>query len=86
MVASELINRLYAKNLQPRDDESIAMRSALENLVGCPPGRTPGPRQVGARFKAFRRRVSGGFYIDSNPNEHHRNGAVWRLHAVGEVP
>jgi hypothetical protein len=85
VVASELVNRLYARDLQPRDEASVAMRAALENLVGCPPGRTPGPRQVGAKLKAFRRRVSGGFYIDSNPNEHHRNGAVWRLHAVGEV-
>ena len=86
VVASELVNRLYAKDLQPRDDASVAMRAALENLVGCPPGRTPGARQVGAKFKGFRRRVSGGFYIDTNPNEHHRNGAVWRLHAKGETP
>jgi hypothetical protein len=80
IVVSEMLSRLYAKDFAPRDDASIAMSAALENLVGCPPGRVPSPRQVGAKFKAFRRRVVGGVYIDTNANEHNRNGAVWRLH------
>lgn len=80
IVVSEMLSRLYAKDFAPRDDASIAMRAALENLVGCPPGRVPSPRQVGAKFKAFRRRVVEGQYIDSNPSEYHRSGAVWRLH------
>lgn len=80
VVVSEMLSRLYAKEFAPRDDVSNAMRAALENLVGCPPGRVPSPRQVGAKFKAFRRRVVGGVYIDTNANEHNRNGAVWRLH------
>lgn len=80
IVVSEALSKLYARDFPPRDDASIAMRAALENLVGCPPGRVPGSRQVGAKFKLFRRRVIGGIYIDTNPNEHNRNGAVWRLH------
>ena len=80
IVVSEMLSRLYAKDFAPRDDASNAMRAALENLVGCPPGRIPSPRQVGAKVKLFRRRVIGGVYIDTNPNEHNRNGAVWRLH------
>lgn len=79
-VVSEALARLYAKDFAPRDDAAVAMRAALENLVGCPPGRAPTPRQVGAKLKSFRRRVCGGRYIDCNPNEHNRNGAVWRLH------
>jgi len=80
IVISEVLSRLYAKDYPPGDDTNNTMRAALENLVGCPPGRAPGPRQVGAKFKLFRRRVIGGVYIDTNPNEHNRNGAVWRLH------
>ena len=55
-----MLNRLYAKEFTPRDEASVAMRAALENLVGCPPGKAPAPRQVGAKFKHFRRRVVGG--------------------------
>jgi hypothetical protein len=73
------VARLYAKEFAPRDDASNAMRAALENLVGCPPGKAPSPRQVGAKFKHYRRRNVGGAYIDTNPNEPRRNGAVWRL-------
>jgi len=51
----------------------------LENLVGCPPGKTPSPRQVGAKLKAYRRRNVRGAYLDTNPNEPRRTGAVWRL-------
>jgi hypothetical protein len=80
IVVAELLNQLYAKEFAPRDDASVAMRAALENLVGCPPGKTPSPRQVGAKLKAHRRRNVGGAYLDSNPNEPRRNGAVWRLH------
>jgi hypothetical protein len=25
-------------------------------------------------------------YLDSNPNEHNRNGAVWRLHTTEATP
>jgi hypothetical protein len=79
-VVSDLLNRLYAKDFTPRDESSLAMRAALENLVGCPPGKAPSPRQVGAKLKFYRRRNIGGAYLDTNPNEPRRNGAVWRLH------
>jgi hypothetical protein len=80
IVVSELVNRLYAKEFSPRDEASNAMRAALENLVGCPPGKAPGARQVGAKFKFYRRRNVGGAYLDTNPDEPRRNGAVWRIH------
>ncbi|MCC7408851.1 MAG: hypothetical protein IT442_12315, partial [Phycisphaeraceae bacterium] len=82
VVVSELVGRLYVRDSAPRDDASCAMRGALENLVGCPPGKTPTPRQVGAKLKTFRRRVVDGRYIDTNPDEYSRQGAVWRLHDV----
>jgi hypothetical protein len=34
VVVSDLLNRLYAKPFPPADDASVAMRAALENLVG----------------------------------------------------
>jgi hypothetical protein len=80
IVVSETVARLYSKDFPPRDEAANAMRAALENLVGCPPGRTPGPRQVGSKLRHYRRRNVGGFYIDTDPNEPRRNGAVWRLH------
>src|SRR5690606_19808400 len=80
IVVSELLGRLYAKEMPPRDDASNAMRAALETLVGCPPGRAPSPRQVGTKFRSFRRRPIGGHFIDFDPNGPRRNGVVWRLH------
>jgi hypothetical protein len=80
IVVAELLNRLYAKEFAPRDDASLAMRAALENLVGCSPGKVPAPRQVGAKLKGYRRRNVGGAYLDTNANEPRRTGAVWRLH------
>jgi hypothetical protein len=79
IVISELINRLYAKEFPPRDAASVSMRAALEALTGVPPGKIPGARQVGARFKFYRRRVLDGFYIDTKPAEDKRGGALWRL-------
>ncbi len=80
IVVSTLLSRLYQRELAPRDDASVAMRAALENIVGSPAGKPPTPRQVGAKLKFFRRRVIGGSYLDSQASEYHRNGAVWRLH------
>jgi hypothetical protein len=80
IVVSDLVSTLFAKEFAPRDDSSNAMRTALETIVGCPPGKAPNARQVGARLKSFRRRVVNGLYIDTNPGEYHRNGSVWRLH------
>lgn len=65
-VISDLLQRLYPAQheFQSRDEASVAMRTALENLVGCPPGRTPTPRQVGNKLRQFRRRVVDGVYLD----------------------
>jgi hypothetical protein len=84
VVVSDMLAQLYRKDYPPTDAASIAMRAALENLVGCPPGKIPTPRQVGNKVRSFRRRVVEGRYLDSNPNEYNRNGAVWRLSAVKE--
>lgn len=88
IVVSNLLNALYPpmRDSAPRDEASNIMRAALENLVGCPPGKTPTPRQVGNRLRHFRRRVVSGVYLDSNPNEYNRGGAVWRLHANDVQP
>jgi hypothetical protein len=86
VVVSDMLARLYRREFTPNDDASISMRAALENLVGCPPGKAPAPRQVGNKLRHFRRRVVGGLYLDSNPNEHNRNGAVWRLYATEATP
>lgn len=79
IVVSDMVNRLYAREFAPQDEASVAMRAALENLVGCGPGRNPNARQVAAKLRGYRRRVHGGWLIDTNPQEDTRNGAVWRL-------
>jgi hypothetical protein len=80
VVVSEMLNHLYPAQplYAPRDDAANAMRAALENMVGCPPGKTPTPRQVGNKLRHFRRRVWQGQYLDFNPNECNRAGSVWR--------
>jgi hypothetical protein len=81
LIVSELLARLYPQDRQyaPGDEASVAMRSALENLIGCPPGRTPTTRQVGNKLRHFRRRVVGGSFIDIDRKTDH--AAVWRLYA-----
>lgn len=80
MVVSDTLNKLYPKVGMPDDESSVALRAALENLVGCPPGRAPNARQVGAKLKHFRRRNVGGLYIDTSASDSRRNGAVWKVH------
>lgn len=82
VVVSEMLNRLYPSDRQytPHDAAAMAMRMALENLVGCPPGKTPTPRQVGNRLRQFRRRVIDGVFLDTT--EKGEQGAKWRLHAA----
>ncbi|MCC7406683.1 MAG: hypothetical protein IT442_01335 [Phycisphaeraceae bacterium] len=81
IVVSDLLSKLYPSqhDYQPRDAAATAMRAALENLVGCPPGRPPTPRQVGNRLRGFRRRVVQGVFLDFNPSDGRKNGAVWKL-------
>ncbi|NUQ46866.1 MAG: hypothetical protein HUU22_12645 [Phycisphaerae bacterium] len=84
VVVSEMLNTLYPPQREQaqRDEASVAMRAAIENVVGCPPGKPPTSRQVGNKLRHFRRRVVGGVYLDFNPNEYHRSGVVWRLKNV----
>ena len=84
LVISNTLQRLYPpqRELAPNDDAAVALRAALENLVGCPPGRVPTPRQVGNKLRYFRRRVVNGKYLDTNPAEYSRSGALWKLYGV----
>lgn len=81
IVVSEMLGHLYPPqaHLIPKDEAGVTMRAALDNLVGCPSGKTPTSRQVGNKLRRFRRRVVGGVYLDFDPNEYDRAGAVWRL-------
>lgn len=79
IVVPVLLAKLYDRPIEPADEASGAMRAALENLVGSAPGRAPDARRVGNRLKAYRRRVVAGFYIDIDPAEKTRMGALWRL-------
>ncbi|MFO0839079.1 MAG: hypothetical protein U1D55_11215 [Phycisphaerae bacterium] len=83
-VISDMVNTLYPplRENAPRDDASNAMRAAVENLIGCPPGKTPTARQLGNRLRRFRRRVIGGKYLGTDEARGGR-GMVWRLHAAG---
>lgn len=82
VVIAPLVAALYPQHREqtPTDANSVAMRAALETLVACAPGKYPTARQIGNRLKAYRRRVVDGMYLDSNPKEIDRDGAVWRLY------
>lgn len=82
LIISKLVSHLYPLRREdaPTDTASVAMRAALENLVGCPPGKTPTARQVGNRLKTYRRRVLDGVFLDTKQTEYDRDGAVWRLY------
>lgn len=80
LVFSEVVQRLYPNDRQyvPSAEADVQMRAALENLVGCAPGKTPSARQIANSLKAFRRRVSDGRMIDFDDIKSKR-GRVWRL-------
>ena len=86
IVISEMLAKLYPADgqYQPRDDASVAMRAALENAIGCPPGKAPSNRQVGNRLKSFRRRVVDGRMLDTDGIKH-MNGMRWRLFEASGV-
>jgi hypothetical protein len=88
IVVAEMLRELYPsqRDKAPDDEASVAMRAALENVVGCPAGKTPSPRSVGNRLRHFRRRVVGCIYLDIKANEYDRGGAVWRIHRVESEP
>ena len=87
LVLSEVIGRLYPRNTEPPMDEaSVAMRGALDNLVNCRPGQNPTARQIGNKLRTFRRRIVNKMFLDTNPSEKRRSGAVWRLHTTGGGP
>ncbi|MCL2646145.1 MAG: hypothetical protein FWD61_03955, partial [Phycisphaerales bacterium] len=79
VIVSEMLERLYRTEYRPSDTDSIAMRAALEGIVGCPPGRTPTPKQVGSKLRLFRRRVLGQCFLDIDP-QRRIAGMAWRLY------
>lgn len=83
VVISEMLDRLYRTDFRPGDEDSVGMRAALENLVGCPPGKSPTARQVGNKLRHYRRRVMGGKYLDLNLDDGRRDGRIWRLYQSG---
>ena len=78
LLIAELLGALYAP-MRPGDPSSVAMRAAIESLVGCPAGKTPSAKQVGSRIRGYKRRMSGGSYFD---NETTRSGSVWRVRSA----
>ena len=85
VIISDMLNTLYPPMREdtPRDDVSVAMRAALENLVNCPPGKVPTPRQVGNKLRQLRRRVVDGRFLDVVPGRS-KQGMVWRLRGTGD--
>ncbi len=81
IVISEMLGRLAPQERQytPTGEVETGMRAALENIVGCPPGRTPTTRQVGNKLRYYRRRVVGGLFIDVD-KQRHESGMAWRLY------
>lgn len=84
VIVSEMLATLYPvqRDFTSSEQASVAMRGALENMVGCPPGKPPTPRQVGNKLRHFRRRVVGGVFLDVDASESRRNGAVWKLYGL----
>jgi len=86
VVVGDMLHRLYPADRQyaPNDETAVAMRNALEGLVGCPSGKTPTARQVANKLKAFRRRVLRGCYLDIDAARGKKDGRVWKLYSAQE--
>lgn len=81
LILSELLTTLYPQDraYMPIDEPSVQMRSAIENLIGCPPGKTPTNRQLGTKLRGFKRRVIQGMMLDVDQNSSSKLGARWKL-------
>lgn len=80
--AGELVRKLYPPRGEhwPTDDDTAAMRSAVEAVTGATPSKPPGARQLGNTLKNHRRRVVGGLYLDARPRG--KQGTRWRVLAT----
>jgi hypothetical protein len=76
-VCSTLLSELYGEP-RPMGDGSVRLRTAIEALVGCPPGRVPTAGQLGNKLKQYRRRVLLGKYLDME-SVRTEQGARWRI-------
>ena len=85
VVVAEMLRSLYPPQREdtPSDASGVAMRTALENLTNCSPGKTPISRRVGNRLRKFRRRVVDGLMLDQAPGRT-KQGRVWRLCGAGD--
>lgn len=75
---SEVIASLYPQRDGLADPAAMAMRSAIELFINCPPTRHPTAKQLGNRLRHYRRRVVNGLYFDCS-SESRRHGMLWRL-------
>jgi hypothetical protein len=66
VTVAELIERCYPIGGIPVDSATLAMRVAVEQLCGVPANHHPTPKQLGNKLKLFRRRVIGGWFLDSH--------------------
>jgi hypothetical protein len=83
LVIGKLLPILYPSEPRPLlSQEAMDMRSALEMLVSCPPGKVPTARQVGNRLKSFRGRVRSGVFLDIDNSVSREFGAKWKLFLV----
>ena len=82
IVVSKALSELY-RDPAPDDEVSAAMRAALENIVECPPGEVPSPREVGNKLRQFRRRVFKGRKLEIAPGRQSA-GVLWRMVKAGQ--
>lgn len=77
-VLGPLLEHLYGE-ARSSDAPSTALRAAFEAIVGSPAGRPPTARQVGAKFKHYRRRPVNGMYLDADESASRRDGLPWKV-------
>lgn len=77
IVVGDMLREFYSSMILTQ--EQLDMRAAVEACIGCPPGKAPTARQIGAYFKKFRRRVVGGAMFDADKDAGRRSGAVWKI-------
>lgn len=82
IAVADTLTHLFPRMLPPTDLPSVAMRSAIEAFVACPPGKAPTARQLGNKLRHIRRRVVGRRYLDVDSSQHRNTGAVWRVYSA----
>lgn len=80
VVISDAVSAVYGDLMGalPSDAASVGMRAALEALAGRD-GKSPSPRQVSNKLKAYRRRVIDGRMLDFDPAQKRPGGHAWKV-------